>query len=300
MIRFIKGGGLYAWVYLRMARPLQLVAISLVYTLGAAIARANGAQVEPTTFWFGLLVIIPISISIHYTNEYADHETDALTLRTPFSGGSGALPESGLPPRIALIGAWVTLIIGALIAISGWYTGILNPVALTVLGLGTFFGWMYSLCPLALAWRGWGEVTNAMLGGITLPTYAYAIQSGRVDGLILLSSLPFGLMVFINLLATTWPDRTADAAVGKRTLATRWQKKRLRLTYIAAAATAFIALILTGLFVFPTLVMWISLLVLPVTFWGARVYTRQHSPFPTVAAMTIMLIAQLIAWLIVV
>lgn len=300
MITPTKGVGLYAWVFLLMARPLQLVAITLVYGLGTAIARANGAQVEPTAFWFGLLVIIPISISIHYANEYADYETDALTRRTPFSGSSGALPESSLPRRIALIGAWASLIIGSLMAISGWYTGMLNRAALTVLSLGTFFGWMYSLFPLALAWRGWGEVTNAALGGIALPTYAYAAQTGHVDGLILLSSLPFGLMVFINLLATTWPDRMADAAVGKHTLATRWPKGPLRLTYIAAATSAFIAMILMGSYVFPTLVVWTSLLALPFAFWGARAYTRQHSPFPTVAAMTVLLIAQLIAWLIVI
>ena len=48
----------------------------------------------------------------------------------------------------------------------------MNPIAVHVLSLGAFFGWMYSVRPFALAWHGWGEVDNAALGGVLLPTRA--------------------------------------------------------------------------------------------------------------------------------
>jgi len=91
------------------------------------------------------MIIFPISMSIHYANEYADHDTDALTKRAPFSGGSGALPESGLPPHAALVAAWVNLLIGIGVALVGLRWGLLLYPALSVLVFGVFFGWMYSM-----------------------------------------------------------------------------------------------------------------------------------------------------------
>jgi 1,4-dihydroxy-2-naphthoate octaprenyltransferase len=128
-----------------MSRPLQLVSIVLVYVLGLLIAAATGIIINSTAATYGLLAVLPISMSIHYANEYADHETDALTKRTPFSGGSGALSESGLPPETARIGAWVSLLIGSGVALVGCRWGLLPSQALGVLVFGAFFGWMYSV-----------------------------------------------------------------------------------------------------------------------------------------------------------
>jgi 1,4-dihydroxy-2-naphthoate octaprenyltransferase len=102
---------------------------------------------------------------------------------------------------------------------------------------------MYSMPSLKLAWRGWGELTNASLGAVLLPVYAYTIQSGQVDLRIILASLPFGLLAFNNLLATQWADRGADAHVGKRSLAILWSTSKLRLTYTGVAAASFLMLV---------------------------------------------------------
>jgi len=113
---------------------------------------------------------------------------------------------------------------------------------------------------------------------------------------VILIFIPFGMLVFINLLATTWADRKADHAVGKFTLATRWQRTRLRRVYLAVAVGAFIYLGALNQFLFPQAVFKTSFLVVPVVIWGFVVYTRQHSPFPTVAAMAVYLLIQIAAW----
>ena len=287
---------LYTQVLFRMSRPLQLVSIVLVYVLGLLIAAATGIIINSTAVIYGLLAVLPISMSIHYANEYADHETDALTKRTPFSGGSGALPESGLPPHTALVAAWVSLLIGTGFTLVGWRWGLLPFQALGVLVFGAFFGWMYSMPPLKLAWCGWGELTNASLGAVLLPVYAYTIQSGQVDLRIILASLPFGLLAFNNLLATQWADRGADAQVGKRSLAILWSTSKLLLTYTGVAAASFLMLLTLRGTVYPEVVVWGSLLVLPVSDWGGITYTKQHSPFPAVAAMVLMLLVQMVGW----
>jgi 1,4-dihydroxy-2-naphthoate octaprenyltransferase len=155
---------------------------------------------------------------------------------------------------------------------------------------------MYSLKPLALGWKGLGELENALLGGVLLPLFGYVVQGGELNLWIILSLIPFGGSVFVNLLATTWPDRHADELVGKRTLATRWSLRSLRYLYWTVSLGILLTLLTLLNRVLPRQVVLTSFLVTPVLLWGGLRYTRQHSPFPTVAAMVLLLFAQLGAW----
>lgn len=284
------------WGLFGMARPMQLVAVTLVFSLGTLIAIAHEYRLQVSALVAGYFALIPISMSIHYANEYADYQTDALTIRTPFSGGSGALARIGLSRELAWVGAWATLFIGMALGIIWAIQGILPWSALIVLGMGAFGGWMYSLPPLRLAWRGWGELDNALLGGVVLPLYGYTVQSGRISLDIVMICLPFGIIVFTNLLATTWADREADAKVGKYTLATQWTTHRLRRLYLLSSVVWLVTILAVGYWSLPYLVWGASLGIIPLLGWGWWSYTRIHSPFPTVATMVILLIVQVITW----
>lgn len=285
------------WVLFAMARPLQLLAVTAVYLIGVAIGVELGEQLSWMAMVWGYIVLILTSASIHYANEYADFETDALTARTPFSGGSGALPRTGLSRRWAMTGAISALLLGLGVAAVGLLADQLSAAALGVLLLGAFFGWMYSLPPLALAWHGWGELDNALLGGIVLPLYGYVVLAGYINFMVIAMCLPFGALVFINLLATTWPDRAADAQVGKYTLATRWPSPHLRHLYSVGVIAAFALLIINVAFNgLPLPVAAGAIVVLPMVVWGYAAYTRQESPFPTVAAMVLLMNVYLVGW----
>jgi 1,4-dihydroxy-2-naphthoate octaprenyltransferase len=280
----------------RMARPTHLVLIAFVYLLGATMALALGAAYDRQLFSFGLLVLLIVSSSVHYANEYADFQTDALTQRTLFSGGSGALPNSTLPRRVALQAGWVSLAAGFMLAIYGWTVGALNSTALFILATGTFLGWMYSVPPLALAWKGWGELDNAVTGGMALPLFGFAVLAGTIDFPTAAGWAPFVALVFLNLLATTWPDREADLAVGKRMLATRWSPVRLRRVYWVVAALFFVMFPLLVGWSLPPRVAWSSYLVAPLVIIGGLLYTKVHSPLPSVAPMVTMAVIQFVAW----
>jgi 1,4-dihydroxy-2-naphthoate octaprenyltransferase len=273
---------------------MQLVAITLVYTWGVLLALSQKINFSWTLFSYAWLVAILISVSIHYVNEYADVETDRLTKRTPFSGGSGALVESDLPRTLALKGAFAFLITGILIASLGWFLHILSLSTLIVLIIATFLGWGYSLPPLALAWRGLGELDNAFLGGVLLPVYGYLVFTNQIDVFVISSVIPFGLLAFVNLLATTWADKWADAQVGKYSLATRYPAHRLRVLYALVVGAAY--LFVFWLAPYPPLIMWASLLTVPISVTGFLRYTRQTNPAPSVAAMIAFLMVQLMTW----
>jgi 1,4-dihydroxy-2-naphthoate polyprenyltransferase len=279
-----------------MARPLILVSVVLVYVNGLLIARAYGHEFTGEKILWGFVSVILIAASIHYTNEYADYETDALTVRTFYSGGSGILPLGYVPRTLALQAAWVVLILGFAIAVLGYWLGFLNVPALLCLALGAFGGWMYSLPPLKLAWRGWGELDNALLGGLLLHIHGYSVLSPQITLEIVLVCLPFTLLTFNNLLATTWADKEADAQVGKYTLATRLAVSTLRHLYTLVAIAAFALLTVLHGWVIPEPVIYASFLALPLAIWGWRTYTRIHAPYPTSNAMVMMLLAQMVAW----
>src|SRR6056297_2544758 len=107
MVGFPGRGRPFAWW--KMSRPSQLLLILVVYALGVALGTSRGGAVEPLRTVLGALALVPLAASVHYINEFADVETDALTERTRFSGGSGALVETGLPPATALRAAVTAL-----------------------------------------------------------------------------------------------------------------------------------------------------------------------------------------------
>lgn len=279
----------------RMARPLMLLSIFLVYATGALAALAHGCAFSLPAFAWGWAALLAASLSIHYINEYADYETDRLTQRTQFSGGSGALPAGLVPRAFALHAARAAAALSGGLALIGWLSGAIAPVALAVLALGLFGGWMYSAPPLKLAWRGWGELDNALLGGLLLPLAGYAAQAGAISLGAAAAFIPFTLLVFVNLLATTWADRTADAAAGKFTLATTVKPRRLRLLYLAALIGACVALAVQ-IPALPTSVTSFVTPALPLMAWGWLSYTRRDAPNPSVYLMVAFLAGQLIGW----
>ena len=294
----------------QMSRPAQLALIALVYAAGVAMAYGRGAATTPTRIAFGLVALLLVAASVHYANEYADIETDAITERTPFSGGSGALVDTGLPRRIALyatVGAGLAGLV--LMAVGVSYAGdtlardltgpLLAPTPFVLL-VGVFVvGWQYSLPPLRLAWNGLGEVTNATLGGLVLPLYGFAVVTDELTTAAAVAFVPFTLVVFVNLLETTWPDREADTAVGKQTLATRLSASRLRILYAAGSVAAVGSTVLLAGRVLPPIVAVATVVPLVGLVPGYVRFTRQEAPLPAVVTMVVLAATTTLGWILV-
>jgi len=96
-----------------------LVLTPACVVLGLSTAIWTSGQVSYFRFVLALIGAFSAHISVNAFNEYFDFKTglDYKTERTPFSGGSGALPERPEFARHALITALVTLIVTALIGL---------------------------------------------------------------------------------------------------------------------------------------------------------------------------------------
>ncbi len=279
-----------------LGRPIILLGVLMVHGIGVAAAYGSGYELNFPAMLWGFLALFFVGVSINYVNEYADYETDTLTTKTRYSGGSGVLPKGLVPRRLALQAGWVTVIIGLIWAFIGIPLGVFNPAAFGVLVLGAFGGWMYSLPPLKLAWNGGAEWANAVLGGILLPLYGYTLLAARIDGRILLAFIPYALLIFTTAMATTWPDREADQQVGKRTLATWMSNTQLRRVYNLVSLCCFVMLLILLFVVLPPQVVMTSLVPLPAVIIAAYQYTRIRNPHPTARASMMMAFAQTAAW----
>ena len=293
------------WALWAAARPSQLLLVVLVYLLGVGMAttgppmtasRASPTLVPGARVLAGAATLLAVAATVHYANEYVDAETDAVTERTPFSGGSGALEQTGLPRsflgRATLGGVCASTLTTAAVAV----TVGLPPSACWLLGAIFVLGLAYSLPPLALIRRGIGELVNALLGGILLPLYGVGVVATPRPQAVA-AVVPFALLVGCNLFATHWPDRAADEAVGKRTLAVRWSPLCLRRAYAMTATLAGLSTV--GLWVatgVPELVVLAHLVAVPFVFWGRLVLTTQRSPLPAVLAMVSLAFATTVVW----
>ncbi|MFN3373427.1 MAG: prenyltransferase [Chloroflexus sp.] len=156
-----------------MSRPLILPSGVLAYAVGVAMALADG-PIDWGRQAIGLTLTMLANLAAHYADEYADADTDALAHHTGVSGGSGAIAfgyaDRTLALQAALVVTGITLLGGA------WATlhGAIPLAAGVILLVGLLGGWAYSMPPIALERRGWGEFTNALLGGLLMPLMAYA------------------------------------------------------------------------------------------------------------------------------
>lgn len=280
----------------RMSRPEQLLLVVAVFAVGVVAGTALHGGPDPVAVSWCLAALIPATVSIHVVNEYADHETDALTRRTAFSGGSGALADLGLDRTVALRAALVAAVAALAVAAAGLAASALPPVAAGLLVAGLAGGWQYSVGPLRLSRRGWGEVANALLGGLLLPVYGVAAATGRVGVVDVLVFLPFALLDFVNLLETQWPDRVADRLAGKRTLVSRVTPRTVRRLAATATVAAYgtAVAVPSGLMLAGVAVA--SLAALPLSVWAVVRIARVERPLPGVLAMVTFLLAQGGAW----
>jgi len=145
--------------------------------------------------------------------------------------------------------------------------------------------------------RGLGELDNAFLGGILMPLMGYTTQVGRPTLAAVVALLPIFLLVLVNLLGVHWPDRQADAAVGRRSLVVITGERVRSLYHALFAASYLLVLALTG-WLLPLPVTAALLLTLPVSLWAAVTFTRQHSSTPSAMSMAVAISAAAIGWVV--
>lgn len=249
--------------------------------LGASTVVANQADVH-----FGLLALILFGallahIGVNTLNEYFDFKNglDFTTVKTPFSGGSGALPKHPEMASAVLVVGISSLIVCAVIgSFFIWEYGLgIAPIGI----IGLFLIIVYTewinrypfLCLIAPG-IGFGLLmvvgTQYLLEG----EYSYLSWLAAMIPLFLVNNL---------LLLNQYPDIQADSDVGRNTFPIAYGVKNSNLVYllfILATITVIVAAVFIGYF--PALGL-IALLPIPLAFFslaGAIKYGENIGGFP--------------------
>jgi 1,4-dihydroxy-2-naphthoate octaprenyltransferase len=182
--------------------------------LGISTAVFTGARINFLHVFLVLVGAVSTHISVNAFNEYDDFKSglDTRTQRTPFSGGSGTLPENPNMARSALITALVTL---GIVAVTGIYFTWLHGIALLPLGLlgmviiVAYTPWFTRIPFLCLIAPGLGFGPLMVMGTHFALTGEYSLTA------FLASLVPFFLVSNL-LLLNQFPDVEADKTVGRR------------------------------------------------------------------------------------
>lgn len=228
-------------------------------------------------------------ISVNTFNEYADLRSglDFNTTRTPFSGGSGALPAHPEMANSVLVLALTTLILTAsiglyLISLQGWAIAPLGLIGMATIVLYTPWLNRSALACLIAPGLGFGFV---MVVGTQL-----ALSGEHSPLAWLIATVPF-FQVNNLLLLNQLPDLKADERAGRRHLAIRHGVGAATATYgcFALAPPAItLAAVLSDM-----LPAWclLALLSLPATLFswkGARLHGAQIGQYPQFLAANVL------------
>jgi 1,4-dihydroxy-2-naphthoate polyprenyltransferase len=266
-------------------------------TLGAAAAAREGPMAWG---WLALtaLGIVLLEAAKNASGELYDFDsgTDLAVApedRSPFSGGKRVLVDGlltrGQTAAVAAVAYGLGSSIGLLIAARrDWHV-----LWLGVAGVACAFG--YHARPVALSYRGLGELAVAACYGPLIASGTYLVQRGHVSPQLVAVALPLGLLIAAFLWINELPDAVADRAAGKRTLVVRLGRPRAGRAYAALPAAAFtlIALLPAG---GVTRGVWLGFAGLPFAVAAARrAWTRPESTAALVPAQAWTLLAFLAA-----
>ncbi|SFT73326.1 1,4-dihydroxy-2-naphthoate octaprenyltransferase [Halomonas saccharevitans] len=222
----------------RCARPNFLVLAPLCAGLAVTSAWLDGWALEGVAILLVLLAALLAHAAVNLFNEHHDFVSglDATTRRTPFSGGSGALPAQPEAARAVHRAALACL--GGVLIVGGWCLWRAGPALLFYGLLGmvlvvAYTGWLTRRPWLCLVAPGMGFGTLMVVGA------NHALTGGFSVTALAVSAVPT-LMVSALLLANQLPDIEPDRRVGRHHLA---------ITLGARRAARLVAVLVLGAFV---------------------------------------------------
>lgn len=181
--------------------------------LGAGTAVWSGSEISWLHLVLAFLGAVCAHISVNALNEYDDFKSglDFNTQRTPFSGGSGTLPQRPDKAHVALITGVITLATTALIGI--YFVFVRGPwiLPLGVLGLITiaaYTPWLTRSPLLCLIAPGLGFGPLMVMG-------THFVLAGSYSWTAFVASLVPFFLVSDLLLLNQFPDVEADRGIGR-------------------------------------------------------------------------------------
>jgi 1,4-dihydroxy-2-naphthoate polyprenyltransferase len=226
-------------ILVRATRPGFLVVTAVACGVGIAAALACGCGARSADAVATVVLALLAHAAANVYNDWADDRNGSDAINTeriaPFSGGSRMIQDG-------LLDAARTRQFAAVLAMLAIGGGIVLAAragpGLLAIGIGgAAIGWAYSSPRVALMSRGAGELAVAAAWWLVVVGADY-VQRQRLHDIAALAGVSYALLIAAILLVNEFPDRRADAAVGKRTVVVRLGTSAAVVLYALIAALA--------------------------------------------------------------
>jgi 1,4-dihydroxy-2-naphthoate octaprenyltransferase len=275
-------------------RPQFLILPIVLSFLGTSIAWYNGyLHIGYAVLAFIGLLLAHISVNV--LNDYFDFKSgvDLATKRTPFSGGSGMLPEGLLKPGQVLKFGTICFLLAA--AIGVFFIFATDWLLLPLLVVGGLCIVLYTPLILKKNWPEW----SPGLGLGSLPVLgAYFVQTNEYTWPVVIASIPSGILVHNLLFLNEFPDVEADITAHRKTLPITIGKDRASIIYSALTAAMYLWIIgwvIAGEMPVYTLIVLLTVPFAIKAIRGARHYQDMSQLMPAMASnVLVVLLTQLL------
>jgi 1,4-dihydroxy-2-naphthoate polyprenyltransferase len=248
-------------------RSLTVAAVSSVVGTTALVPQRT---VQPLLALGCLLLVVLLQAGTNVLNDAEDSLSGADDETT--SGASQAMRLHWINAAQARIIATVLFAAAAVLGLS-LALGSHRPGLLLVGGLAIAVGWAYTAPPLRLAYRPLGEAASGLPMGVGIVWGTAAAQTSAVPNSVWWAGAALALLTASILHANNARDRSHDAAVGKRTLATRLSEDGVVIEFRVLLIA--VPVVLAGGFITRSLPWWCLAVVVPAAL-AVRAAVRAH------------------------
>lgn len=236
---------------------------TLMYLLGAGIARYLGNPIQPAAFWLGLLGALMAQLSMNLLGEVFRPQAETVTAEQSPSVRR-SLRDTALYLSIAALAA------DAIVTFVLFKEGRLTLAALLCLGFSLLIILLYSVPPLRLMDRGFGELALAIQIAYLLPAIGFLLQAGTFHRLLNAAIVPLTLLFLAALVSLDFASYADDLKRGRRTLLERVGWQAAVPIHQGLLIAAYLLLAAAPLLGFSFGLLWPAFLTLP--FAGLQIY----------------------------
>jgi 1,4-dihydroxy-2-naphthoate octaprenyltransferase len=251
-----------AWLTLLRLGPTARGA--LPFLLGATIAWSQGNSINWAVLIISTIAVICIMEMTFLINDCYDYQADLLNKTFHFlSGGSRMLPSGLISKDSALKAAYIFLVMAAILGLTLNFYYHTGPYTIPFGALAMFIGYFYTAKPLQCSYHGLGEISIWFACGWLATICGYYLQTGHLDLVTTLVSLPGAMSVFLVILVNEIPDIASDSLAGKRNLAARLGAGKTIWLYNILLVLCYVMIVTLIFFGVPKLSAFLSLILLP-------------------------------------
>jgi len=241
---------------LRLARPVYLLLAALTYVLGAGMARYLGNPQNQSVFWFGMLAVLMVQLSMSLLVEVFRPFNEPIVAEETRA-------ERKAIQDAALYVSLTALTAAGVIAFFFFRDRNLTGPSILFLAIFLFIIVIYSVPPLRLVTKGFGEFLLAIQLAFLVPSIGFLLQAGNYHRLISITTIPLSVLAFAAFIALDFPAYAEDIKFERGTFLSRlgWERAvPLHHALIIAAYFLFAAAPLLG---FSLSLLWPAFLTLP-------------------------------------